>query len=71
MHSMSIIKQSIKMSLQNIKSNKMRTFLTTLGIIIGVGEVISMFTLVIGVFDTVIGEFSSLCAGTISVSLSG
>lgn len=71
MHSMSIIKQSIKMSLQNIKSNKMRTFLTTLGIIIGVAAVISMITIVNGVIDTVIGQFSSLGAGTLSVSISG
>lgn len=71
MHSMSIIKQSIKMSLQNIKSNKMRTFLTTLGIIIGVAAVISMITIVNGVIDTVMGQFSSLGAGTISVSISG
>lgn len=71
MHSMSIIKQSIKMSLQNIKSNKMRTFLTTLGIIIGVAAVISMITIVNGVIDTVMGQFSSLGAGTLSVSISG
>lgn len=59
------------MSLQNIKSNKMRTFLTTLGIIIGVAAVISMITIVNGVIDTVMGQFSSLGAGTISVSISG
>ena len=71
MHSMSIIKQSIKMSLQNIKSNKMRTFLTTLGIIIGVAAVIAMITIVNGVIDTVLGQFSSLGAGTLSVTING
>lgn len=71
MHSMSIIKQSVKMSLQNIKSNKMRTFLTTLGIIIGVAAVIAMITIVNGVIDTVMGQFSSLGAGTLSVSITG
>ncbi len=71
MHSMSIIKQSIKMSLQNIKSNKMRTFLTTLGIIIGVAAVIAMITIVNGVIDTVMGQFSSLGAGTLSVTING
>ncbi len=71
MHSISIIKQSIKMSLQNIKSNKMRTFLTTLGIIIGVGAVIAMITIVNGVIDSVMGQFSSLGAGTLSVSITG
>lgn len=71
MPSMSIIKQSIKMSLQNIKSNKMRTFLTTLGIIIGVAAVIAMITIVNGVIDTVLGQFSSLGAGTLSVTING
>lgn len=71
MHSMSIIKQSVKMSLQNIKSNKMRTFLTTLGIIIGVAAVIAMITIVNGVIDTVMGQFSSLGAGTLSVTING
>lgn len=71
MPSMSIIKQSIKMSLQNIKSNKMRTFLTTLGIIIGVAAVIAMITIVNGVIDTVMGQFSSLGAGTLSVTING
>lgn len=71
MHSLSIIKQSIKMSLQNIRSNKMRTFLTTLGIIIGVAAVIAMITIVNGVIDSVMGQFSSLGAGTLSVSITG
>lgn len=59
------------MSLQNIKSNKMRTFLTTLGIIIGVAAVIAMITIVNGVIDTVMGQFSSLGAGTLSVTING
>ncbi len=71
MHSLSIIKQSIKMSIQNIRSNKMRTFLTTLGIIIGVAAVIAMITIVNGVIDSVMGQFSSLGAGTLSVSITG
>lgn len=71
MHSISIIRQSIQMSLQNIKSNKMRTFLTTLGIIIGVTAVIALITIVDGVIGSVMGEFSSLGAGTLSVSITG
>ena len=59
------------MSMQNIKSNKMRTFLTTLGIIIGVTAVIAMITIVNGVIDSVMGQFSSLGAGTLSVSITG
>ncbi len=71
MHSMGIIRQSIQLSWENIKSNKMRTFLTTLGIIIGVTAVISLITIVNGVIATVINEFASLGAGTISVSITG
>lgn len=68
---MGIIRQSIQLSWENIKSNKMRTFLTTLGIIIGVTAVISLITIVNGVIATVINEFASLGAGTISVSITG
>ena len=71
MHSMGIIRQSIQLSWENIKSNKMRTFLTTLGIIIGVTAVISLITIVNGVIATVINEFASLGAGTISGSITG
>lgn len=71
MHSMGIIRQSIQLSWENIKSNKMRTFLTTLGIIIGVTAVISLITIVNGVIATVMNEFASLGAGTISVSITG
>ena len=67
----SVIRQSIQMSLQNIKSNKMRTFLTTLGIIIGVTAVIALITIVDGVIGSVMGQFSSLGAGTLSVSITG
>ena len=71
MHSMGIIRQSIQLSWENIKSNKMRTFLTTLGIIIGVTAVISLITIVNGVISSAMNEFASLGAGTISVSISG
>ena len=66
-----MIKQSMMLSLQNIRANKMRTFLTTLGIIIGVTAVISLITIVNGVIDTVMSEFSSLGAGTLTVSVTG
>ena len=66
-----IVKQSITLSWQNIKSNKMRTFLTTLGIIIGVTAVIALMTIVSGVMGYMINEFSSLGAGTLSVMAQG
>ncbi|MBQ7839154.1 MAG: ABC transporter permease [Lachnospiraceae bacterium] len=66
-----MIRQSLKLSWQNIKSNKMRTFLTTLGIIIGVTAVISLITIVDGVIGSVLGQFASLGAGTLNVSITG
>ncbi len=71
MHNLGIVKQSIQLSWENIKSNKMRTLLTTLGIIIGVAAVIALITIVNGVIASVMGEFSSLGAGTITVSITG
>ena len=59
------------MSVQNIIANKMRTFLTTLGIIIGVGAVIALVTSVSAVTDYIMEQFSSLGAGTITISAPG
>lgn len=66
-----VLVQSFKMSLQNIKSNKMRSFLTMLGIIIGVASVIGLITIVQSVTDYVMNQFSSLGAGTLTVSVPG
>ena len=71
MRKTAMLKQSLILSLQNIRANKMRTFLTTLGIIIGVTAVISLITIVDGVINNVMGQFSSLGAGTLTVSISG
>ena len=68
---MDILKQSIGMSMQNIKGNKMRSFLTTLGIIIGVTAVIALITIVQGVSDNVMGQFENLGAGKLVVSITG
>ena len=66
-----LVKQSLKMSLQNIWSNKMRSFLTMLGIIIGVAAVIALVTTVSGVSDYMMSEFSSMGAGAITVNANG
>lgn len=68
---MDTLKQSIEMSMQNIKGNKMRSFLTTLGIIIGVTAVIALITIVKGVSDNVMGQFQDLGAGKLIVSITG
>ena len=44
-----MLNESIKMALQGMVSNKLRTFLTLLGIIIGVGAVIAMVSLGFGI----------------------
>lgn len=66
-----ILKQSAVMSVQNIKSNKMRSFLTTLGIIIGVMAVIALVTIVQSVQTEVLNQFSEMGAGVLSVSAYG
>lgn len=59
------------MAIQNIVSNKMRSFLTTLGIIIGVTAVISLITIVSGVTGYMMNAFSSMGAGKLSVTATG
>ena len=71
MRNLGMIRQSVIMSVQNIIANKMRTFLTTLGIIIGVGAVIALVTSVSAVTDYIMEQFSSLGAGTITISAPG
>lgn len=66
-----ILSQSYKMSIQNIKSNKMRSFLTMLGIVIGVASVIGLITIVQGATDSVLGQFSNLGAGTLTITANG
>ena len=66
-----LIRQSFKISLQNIITNKMRSFLTMLGIIIGVASVIGLITIVQIVTGSVMGQFSDLGAGTLQVQAPG
>lgn len=66
-----MIKESIKMSWQNITNNRMRSFLTVLGIVIGVSAIISLVTIVQGVYGKMMSEFSALGAGKIMVQVKG
>ncbi len=59
---------AVKMAWGSIVSNKMRSFLTMLGIIIGVGAVIILVSLVEGVSSEVEDSFSQL--GTTNVNVS-
>ena len=68
---LSMLKDCVAMSLSNIAGNRMRSFLTVLGILIGVTAVIALITTVSGVSGSLSGSFSSLGAGTLTVSISG
>ena len=66
-----MLKESLRMSWQNICANKMRTFLTMLGIIIGVTAIIALITTVEGATEEITNQFSALGAGKVSVSVMG
>ncbi len=59
---------SIEISYRAIKSNKMRSFLTTLGIIIGVAAVISLVSITGGAKNMIEGQLASLGANSLVVS---
>ncbi|MDO5474447.1 MAG: ABC transporter permease [Phascolarctobacterium sp.] len=63
--------ESIKMALDGMVSNKLRTFLTLLGIIIGVGAVIAMVSLGFGVKENIKDNISKLGSNLLMVSSGG
>ena len=63
--------ECFRMSLDNIRGNKIRSFLTLLGIMIGVTAVIALISTVSGVSGTLADSFSSMGAGRLSVSITG
>lgn len=63
------ITQIIKLALRSLKGNKMRSFLTMLGIIIGVASVIMLIGIVNGVTDYIVESMADMGTNTISVSV--
>lgn len=63
--------QAFFMAFSSLVSNKMRSFLTMLGMIIGVGAVIAMISLMDGMIGYTMDSFSDMGADTITVSLMG
>jgi putative ABC transport system permease protein len=64
------IKENFKMAIDSILANKMRSFLTMLGIIIGIAAVIAILAVGNGATSKITDTFDDLGASTISVSLS-
>lgn len=69
--SLSMLGESVRMSLDNIWSNKMRSFLTVLGIIIGVMAVIALMTIVNAVTNTITEQFTAMGTGKLTVQATG
>lgn len=66
-----MLKECVVMSLNNIFSNRVRSLLTVLGILIGVTAVIALITTISAVSGSLSSSFSSMGAGTLSVSVTG
>jgi len=66
-----MLRECVVMSLDNIRGNKVRSFLTLLGIMIGVTAVIALISTVSGVSGSLTSSFSSMGAGTLTVSVTG
>ena len=65
------LSQAFKMSIKSIAASKMRTFLTMLGIIIGVCAVIVLVSVVQGSTGSITDSIESLGANSITVSFTG
>ena len=66
-----MLRESISMALDNIRNNKVRSFLTLLGIMIGVMAVITLISTVSGVSGTISSSFADMGVGTLTVSVTG
>ena len=66
-----MILECIVMSTDNIRGNKVRSFLTLLGIMIGVTAVITLISTVSGVSGSIASSFSDMGVGTLTVTVTG
>jgi len=64
-------KQSFNMAIKSLMSSKMRSFLTMLGIIIGVASVILLVSLISGMSEDMSASFESMGTNLISLSIRG
>ena len=63
--------ESCVMAIENIMQNRLRSFLTILGIMIGVTAVISLITTISGVSNSISSSFLSMGAGSLTLSAPG
>ncbi|NLN64867.1 MAG: FtsX-like permease family protein [Clostridiaceae bacterium] len=63
--------ENIKMSWMNIVKNKLRSFLTMLGIVIGVASIIALISLVQGASDNISSEVTKLGGNKILINIFG
>src|SRR5688572_15894713 len=63
-----LFRESFRLALLSLKSNKLRTFLTLLGVIVGVTSVIAVITIISGLDSTVATAFSSQGSTVFSVA---
>ncbi len=61
------LRQNISIAIKSIISNKLRTFLTTLGILIGVASVISMISIGEGAKKTITADIKNMGANLLSI----
>ncbi len=64
-------KESLRMSVANIWSSKMRSFLTVLGIVIGVTAIIALITIMQSATSAVTDEFTAMGTGRLVVTAGG
>ncbi|MCT8975228.1 ABC transporter permease [Clostridium sp. CX1] len=63
------IKENFKIAIESVKANKMRSFLTMLGIIIGISSVIAIVSLGQGGQNAITGEFEKIGAASVSIKV--
>ena len=66
-----MILESIKMSWENIIHNKLRSFLTMLGVVIGVASIIALITLLQGATNSISDQVKSLGVNKVTVNAMG
>ena len=64
-----LIFENIKMAFQSLMSNKMRSLLTMLGIIIGIGSVIAIMTVSSSLTTSISSSFQEMGANNVTVGI--